>query len=107
MIESLYTYFMDPTLFESRKPEEVQGKRAGAEDPDGDDVPEPEEEPVAKKEKRKKPGAEEEEEEMLDWWTRFYATLRDMDDAEEELRLQDLITAGIDIKPKRKLPFKV
>ena len=55
---------MDPNLFETREPEVVDlGKRAGAEDPGGDDVPEPEpEEPPEKKEKKTKPGADEEEE---------------------------------------------
>jgi len=86
VIDTLHRYFMDPKLWEPRRvmeepeDEKTKLKREAAEgtmDLPGDDATTATSGTPGKK---KKDGGKVEEEEVLDWWTRFYETLRDMED---------------------------
>ena len=88
VIESLHTFFMDPELFEPRRqPEanETDKKKKDGEDTEIDVSPAEEPPPAEKvvEKKKKKCDGEPQDEEILDWWTRFYETLRDMESIEE------------------------
>eukprot|EP00795_Rhopilema_esculentum_P007851 gene7851-13729_t len=95
IIDTLHKYFRDNKTF-VKKGEEVVDPKAKGDDmdddrapgagilieiPDGEEKP-PEEEP---KKKRRKEEADKDEE-ILDWWTRFYETLRDMEEANTKSR---------------------
>lgn len=87
VIDTLHRFFMDPKLFEPRRPPEEpedpkKKAKAEAQADMAVDMETPENTPRegGSLKKKKKGEGGQEEEEVLDWWTRFYETLRDMED---------------------------
>lgn len=114
VIESLHKYFMDPLLFEPRKPPEEpeetdeKGKKKKKHeddmglDMDNDEEP-PAPAPAADDKKKKKGEPEVQDEDVLDWWTRFFETLKDMEGMTEEAPKKSIFGKAISLEEEAQL----